>query len=178
MNFDKELVNIVKKISGNILIIGEVSYKVEEAIEKNDNIINVDVLAEIKAKKGLKIKLPRPKKIKLKKLRKKFKKKRLDTVICNVNDFEKYMRFFISDSIYISKSSVYCYGILDEYKIDELIKKYNRYDVIIDKKIKGNSFILEINTTNAKSNIFKDKFYRIKDFWANIIDIIGDLLLN
>lgn len=178
MNFDKYLLDVVKKISGNVLIIGEISYKIEEAIEKNNNIINVDVLAEIKSKKGLNIKGPKQKKVKLKKLRKRFKKKRLDYVICNVNEIEKYIRFFVMDSIYMTKSKIYCYGVIDSYKIDDLLKKYNRYNVVINKNINENSFIIEIDTSKAKNNIFKDRLYRIKDFWANVIDILGDGLLN
>ena len=110
--------------------------------------------------------------IKIKKIRKVFKKKKIDYIICNYDEISNYLNTFVKDSIYINKGKLYFYGNID---VDLLKLKYGRYNVeinLIDKKI------IEIDTSSAKNNFFKDNYYRLVDFKDRLVEIIGDVLMN
>ena len=165
----KELKKIIKGLSGTILGIGLNEELVKE-IENNDNILECNLLnSYIKGKKKFSL---FNKTIKIKKIRKIFKKKKIDYIICNYEEINKYFNTFIKDSIYIKNKKIYYFGNID---IELLKSKYSRYDTNI---LVTNKNLIEINCSNAKNNFFKDLYYRLKDFKDNIIEIIGDILMN
>lgn len=165
----KELKKIIKGLSGTILGIGLNEELVKE-IENNDNILECNLLnSYIKGKKKFSL---FNKTIKIKKIRKIFKKKKIDYIICNYEEINKYFNTFIKDSIYINNKKIYYFGNID---IELLKSKYSRYDTNI---LVTNKNLIEINCSNAKNNFFKDLYYRLKDFKDNIIEIIGDILMN
>ena len=63
--------------------------------------------------------------------------KKVDFIICNIEEIKKYTKTFIKDSIYINKDMLYIYNIKDEELKQELIKKYKRYSTIVEE-IKDN----------------------------------------
>lgn len=166
----RELESIIKNLDGKVLSIN-ITDKMAELIDKNKNIIQcyrMDSKAGIgKGKKG--------KTIKIKKIRKKFKKKNIDYIICDYDGIRKYLNTFVKDSIYINNKKIYFYGNVDI----ELIKnKYDRYDTeIIINKYK-NGFIICIDSSKAKNKYFKDLYYRIIDVTNDIIDYIGNILMG
>ena len=164
-----KLKTIVKKLSGNVLGIG-LSEDLTTLIENNNNIIECNLLNSYV--KGKFKKSFFKKTIKIKKIRKVFKKKKIDYIVCNYDEISNYLNTFVKDSIYINKGKIYFYGNID---IDLLKLKYGRYDVkinLVDKKI------IEIDTSLAKNNFFKDNYYRLVDFKNHLIEIIGDVLMN
>lgn len=165
----KELLEIIKNLDGKVLGIG-LDEKLTKAIEDNDKIIECNLLNSYTKGKN-KFSLFN-KTIKIKKIRKVFKKKKINYVICNYDEIYKYFNTFIKDSIYINNKKIYYFGNVD---IELLKSKYNRYDT---KIIIKNKNLIEIDTSKAKNNFFKDIYYRLKDFKDKLIELIGDILMN
>ena len=164
-----KLKNIIKNLEGNVLGIG-LNENLISAIEKNNRIIECNLLnscAKGKFKKSFFNKT-----IKIKKIRKIFKKKKVDYIICNYDEINNYFNTFIKDSIYINKNKLYFYGNID---VNLLKLKYGRYNTkinLIDKNI------IEIDNSLAKNNFLKDNYYRFIDFKNHLVEIIGDILMN
>ncbi len=175
---NKELSKIVKKISGSVLAIG-VDDSLSNELNSNEKIIELDILNLYKKKKG-KIKNSKRikfKKINIKKLRKIYKKKGIDYILANYEEIKKYMRYFIKDSVYLNKNTLYLYGISND-DVKDIVLKYKRYDVLVKTTNKNDYFIIEIDNKNSKNNKVKDILYFIYDTTILITDIIGDILIN
>ena len=165
----KELKKIIKNLGGNVLGIG-LSEDLIKEIENNDKIINCNLLNPyIKRKKKFSL---FNKTIKIKKIRKIFKKKKIDYIICNYDEINNYFNTFVKDSVYIKKKKIYYFGNVD---IDLVKYKYGRYDTNIIIKNKN---LVEIDNSKAKNNFLKDNYYRLKDFKDRLIELIGDILMN
>lgn len=174
----KKIYQITKCLSGNVLGIG-VDEKITNLLEKNERIVICNLLNSTSTTTNKKNKNQKKlKKINVKKIRKIFKKKKVDYIICEVNEIKKHLKTFIKDSIYINKDMLYIYGIKDEELKQELIKKYNRYNVKIEEIKDENTYILKIDNKNSKTNILKDITYLIIDTIVNFLNLISDMLLN
>lgn len=174
----KEIHKIINCVSGNVLAIG-VDNKIIKKLEQNDRIENCNLLdCEMPITKEKNTKKQKGKKIRIKKIRKIFKKKKVDFIICNINHVKKYLKTFIKDSVYINKDMLYIYDIKDENLQEELTKKYKRYNVKIEIIKDENDIILKIDNKKSKTNVFKDFIYLIIDNFFCVIDIISDILLN
>ena len=173
-----KIYDIAKVVSGNVLGIG-VDGEISEILDKNERVTECNLLnsysyrtkEEIKEKKKLK-------KIRVKKIRKVFKKKKVNFIICNITEIKKYLKTFVKDSIYINKEILYIYNVEDEELKKELIKKYKRYNVKIEELKDNKKTILKIDNKLSKTNIFKDTFYLIIDTLIQLLNIISDILLN
>ena len=173
-----KIYDISKVVSGNVLGIG-VDETISGILEQNDRVLNCNLLNSFSNTKNIKQeKKQKLKKIRIKKLRKVFKKKKIDFIICNINEIKKYLKTFIKDSVYINKDILYIYNIEDEELKQELIKKYKRYNVIVEEIKDKKTTILKIDNKNSKTNIFKDTFYLIVDTLAQLLSMISDILLN
>lgn len=173
-----KIYDITKCTSGNVLGIG-VDEKITELLEKNSLVTNCNLLnSYTKETTKTKTKKQKTKQIRIKKLRKVFKKKKVDFIICNIEEIKKYTKTFIKDSVYINKDMLYIYNIKDEELKQELIKKYKRYNTIVEEIKDNETTILKIDNKNSKTNIIKDIFYLIIDTLIQLFNIISDLLLN
>ncbi len=165
----KELIKIIRNLDGRVLGIGLDENLIKE-IEINDKITECDLLnSHSKGKSKFSL---FNKTIRIKKIRKIFKKKKIDYIICNYDDINKYFNTFIKDSIYINKRKIFYFGNID---IELLKTRYGRYDTNIVIKSKN---LIEIDCSKAKNNFFKDNYYRLKDFKSKLIEVIGDILMN
>jgi len=176
----KEIYNITKCVSGNVLAIG-VDEKIVKILEDNERVINCNLLNSdtySKSKNSTKNKNHKLKKIKIKKIRKIFKKKKIDFIICNIEEIKKYTKTFIKDSIYINKDMLYIYNIKNNELQEELIKKYKRYNVEIETINNKNENIIKIDNKKSTTNLIKDILYLIIDTFVSIIDVISDILMN
>lgn len=171
-----KIYDIVKCLSGNVLGIG-VDEKITQLLEQNERILNCNLLnSQIKSTKQTK--KSKQKQISVKKIRKTFKKKNVDFIICNIDEMKKTLNLLIRDSIYINKNLLYIYNITDEEIKEELIKKYKRYNTKIEEIEDTNSIILKIDNKNSKTNKLKDIKYKIIDAFISLINLISDLLLS
>lgn len=179
MTLISDLKNISKNVSGKVLVIGLENKTVEQVLDKNENITELYTM-NFNGKKKTKDKTKgrRYKTISIKKIRKIFKKKRIDYIICNIEDINRFLRTFIKDSIYINKTKLYIYGnkeILDSELIE---KRYKRYNTKISITEYNKELLIEIDNSNAYNNKIKDIFYNISDICYSVVNIIGDLLIN
>lgn len=175
---NKKLLEIINSLKGSLLGIGLNDDILLDAIEKNDDIYTCYLLTNISrsGKKFSMTKRGKNKKINIKKIKKHFKKKSLNTIICNYYIIKKFQRSFVPNSVYLNNETLYIYGKKDELEV--LKQKYQRYtkDISIEKA--DDFYIMKINNQNTKNNFFKDTFFKIKDFGSDVIELITDILIN
>lgn len=165
----KELIKIIKKIDGTVLGIGLKEELINE-LNENPNIIECNLLNPyVKGNKKFSL---FNKKINIKKIKKKFKRKKIDYIICNFNEISNFLNTFVNDSVYINKKKVYYFGDID---IELLKIRYSRYNSLVKVKNKN---LIEIDNYNAKTNFLKSIYYRTVDFKDKVIELIGDILMN
>ncbi len=175
---DNYLIQQIKKLQGNVLGIGNFNEKVKKAIEDNKSIEECFLLEET-SKKLTKNKLRffnRKRKVNIKKLRKTFKKKSIDTTIANYKTIIEFQKWFVRESIYITHEKIYIYG--EKIELEDLIKKYKRYTKNIELKEENDEFVLEINCENTKTNKLKDIGYWWVDTATSFIDFLTLILAN
>lgn len=167
---DAKICSTIKTLSGNVLGIG-LNEKMLDLLNKNDNVTICNVLSAPAKEEGHGKKA---KVFNMRKMRKKFGHKKVDTIVGNLQELDRYMKRFVADSIYITKGDIYLYS---EVSYDESIlkKRYERFNItfsIIEKNI------YQIHVGKAKNNKIKEKLYYIIDTIIEWIDIIGDILAN
>ena len=173
-----KIYDIAKVVSGNVLGIG-VDETISEILEQNERVLNCNLLNSLtKQATNVQGKKKRLKRIRIKKIRKVFKKKKVDFIICNTEEIKKYIKTFVKDSIYINKNILYLYNIKDEELKKEIIKKYKRYNTDIEELKDKEDSVLKIDNSKAKTNIIKDSFYLVVDTLISLFNIISDLLVS
>lgn len=173
----KKIYQISQCLSGNVLGIG-VDEKISTILEQNQQVKICNLLnSQTKSNSQTQIK-KKLKKINIKKIRKIFKKKKIDYIICEINEIEKYLKTFVKDSIYINKDMLYIYGIKNDETKQNIIKKYKRYNVKIEALKDEKNYILKIDNKNSKTNLIKDTLYLILDTTINFLNLISDILMN
>lgn len=179
MTLISDLKNISKNISGKVLVIGLENKTVLQVLDKNTKITELYTM-KFNGKKKTKDKCSgkRGKTISIKKIRKVFKKKRIDYIICNIEDINKFLRTFIRDSVYINKTKLYIYGTKDNLDSELIEKRYKRYNTNIVITEYNKELLIEIDNSNAYNSKIKDMFYNISDIGYNIVSAIGDLLIS
>lgn len=119
----KYLLDIIKKMEGNVIGVG-IDSKLLDGFNKNNR---VNVYTIDNAKPGIGISKSKRttssgKTINIKKLYKYFKKNSIDYIICNTEEVNDYLKYFIRDSIYLNNNKIYLYGNKDNMDI-ELLEK-------------------------------------------------------
>ena len=96
----------INNMEGSLLGIGITSDKLKKAIEKNDKITLCNLLEENtkKTKKKKFSVLNKPRTVNIKKIKKVFRKKRVDNIICNSKTIIPFQKTFVRDSVYINKN--------------------------------------------------------------------------
>ena len=174
----ERLINEIKNMSGITLGIGIENENIKNAIQKNDSIKTCYLLEENSSKlnkKKMRIFSYR-KTINIKKIKKVFKKKRIDNLICNYKTIKPFLKTFIRDSVYINKGKLYIYGIKEDY--NELIKRYNRYTDNIKVEEKNDKILIIVDNTNTQNKKINDIKYWWSDTFSNIADILTSILVN
>ena len=175
---NSKVLNIIENLKGSLLAIGLFEENLLDAIEKNDNIETCYLLNKISltSKKFSMTKRGKNKKINIKKIKKQFKKKSLNNIICNYNIIKQFYRSFIPNSIYLTNKKIYIYGQREDLK--KITSKYQRYTNKIKIEKVDEEYLMEIDTSNTKNSFFKDLIYKIKDFSSDFVDILTDILIN
>lgn len=168
----------IKNMEGSLLGIGITSEKIKNAINKNDKITICNLLEENTkgiGKKKFSI-LNKPRTINIKKIKKIFRKKRVDNIICNIDTIKKFQKTFVRDSVYINKNKLYIFG--DKEDLEIIKEKYERYTKDIELKKEGKEYILTINNENTKNNKLKDIGYWWIDTGNSFLDFLTLILTN
>lgn len=176
MKVNSNIKKYIKNMAGTVIGVGIDNKEIIETIDTNNKILVCDLLNSISIGGTSKGKNKKKKKY-VKKLRKKYKKKKVNYIIVNSNEINKYLKTFVRDSIYINDTEIYYY--MDKsYDVENIIKRYKRYNTEIEIIKCDDGNIVKINTSKAKNKFFKDKFYFIVDTLSNAADIIGDILVS
>ena len=176
----KKLEEIIKKIEGNVLVVG-LDNNLLDKFDKN-NKVNLYSIASNKSNgkvfgKSKKRQTNKGKTINIKRLRKYINKKSTNYIICNMNEMFEFYKYFIKDSIYLNNNIIYIYAT-DEIDKEFIINKYKRYNVKIESNDYKNGYIIKIDNTNVKNNLIKDIIYFIKDTFYNIAEVIGNIMIS
>lgn len=165
---NKELEQIIKKIKGNLIGIGIKEEKILKLIEKNDNILECNLLDCFEPdKKG------KGKNKKIRKLRKKFKKRKTNYIICNFDRIKEIENKIIYDTIYICNKEIFIYD-KEKQELENLTRRYSRYaNVEILNYKEGNIYKITIKKNISKIN---EIYYKIIDNLISLIDFISNLL--
>jgi len=128
--------------------------------------------------KNKKLFMPDGKKIKIKKLRKAFKKKTVDYIICDYNAIEDYFKYIIGNTVDINSKTLYIYGTATLTDPKDIAKRFERYNAEVKLTVNNEDFVIIVNNEKSKTNWFKNKLYFIKDTCHNIGDLISASLVS
>ena len=175
---DEYLIKKIEKMEGSTVGIGINSQKIKNAIETNPKInIYHSLEASPKGINKKKFKMPsKLKKVNIKKIKKVFKKKRINNIICNYDTIKDFLKTFVRDSVYINKEKLYIYG--KKTDLEPVINKYKRYTDKIELIEKKDQFLLIIDNTNTKNKKLEDIGYWWLDTINSLIDFLTIILAN
>ena len=173
----KKIKELLKNVHGDVLAIG-LSEEEESFLSNNSNITDIATLHNNKnllkeAKTKIKSK---EKNISIKKLRKKFKKNRIDFTICNIDDVSSYLKYIVKDMVFFTKDSIYLYFEKEEALKEKLYEMFHRYQVEIKEEEKENKTYFLIKVNDKKKNKMKDRFYLIKDTFDQFLELIRNFI--
>lgn len=170
----QEIKNLICQLSGTLIGIGLEEKELISAIQKNDNIIDCKLLNSIEFEQNEKVKFKKRKKyVAIRKIRKKFKKKKHDYMLINYSHIAFYLKTIIKDSIYVTKKTIFLYNVPKE-DLELLKRRYQRYTVTIEEQ----GAIIKIDVQNAKNHILLDFCYFIGDTFYNLIELLSEFLIN
>ena len=168
----------IKKLQGSVLGIGIQDENMLKAIDKNKKIVFCDLLLskdiDDNDEEGSSTRF---KQIKFKKLKKYYKKNKIDTTIVNFESILPYYRSFIKNSVCITNKNIWIYSKEESEFLSIYIKRFERYNVEVKKENKQNEVLYILNLENKKNYKFKI-FYYIYDLLYDIANFISDLLIN
>lgn len=177
----KTIINATADFTGNILCLGVTDDKLLNSFNKlqGANIFMIDKAPKRKLFfKRSKVKTKEGKKINIKKLRKTFKNKSIDYIICDFNEMFDYFKYIIGDSVIINRKILYIYGESKHIEPNILADRYKRYGASVKVEIEYDKFIIIINNEKSKTNWFKNRFYVVVDTLHNIGDLISVALTS
>lgn len=180
MTLINDLKNICNNISGNVITIGLEYKTVESVILKNKSIVNLYEMnfnGKKKTKSNQKCR-EKGKVISIKKIKRIFKKKKIDYIVCNIEDISKFLRSFIKNSVYINKTKLYIYGTKGQIDVELLERRYKRYTNEIFITEYKDDVLIEIDNSSSRNNRFKDFWYHISDLVYDVMNFIGDILIG
>ncbi len=183
MKLKEYLKKLIPTLQGNLIVIGLEDSEINDMILHSTKLNQCYFLdSNVKEKKSKKEKktyrLGKDKNIPVKKFRKTFKKKKTDTIICNLKDMEQYLNRFVKDSVYICKGKLYYYGSKRRIQNSNLKERYQRYQVSFEEVELENSYVLVIDLSKAKTRWYKEWYYTVHDAIGRATDLIGDFLVN
>lgn len=164
---DKEL----KKVTGSVLAIG-LNEKQADILNNNNEVLECFLLNANTQTEDSGTKMHN-RIINIKKIRKIFKRKKFDYIICNFKEIRPYLRSFIKNSIYLNNKIIYFYNIKN-FEIEELERRYIRYNADFNYKTK----LATIDNTHSKTNLFKNIYFSLTDMIYDAIDYVGNLFVN
>lgn len=174
MNIQDKIVSSVKKMEGFIVGIGIHNERVKEAVYNNSKITGCDMLENIgKDTKGSSS-TQKSKMVSIYKLRKKYKKEKVNTILCNVDEMDTYMKYFLRDGFYICRDTLYIFGKKNMVELEELKKRLQRYKMKMEYEEDREAYVIVIH--KQKEKIFLGYFYFYVDTIMEWLDKVGDVL--
>lgn len=177
----KRLLDEINGFKGNTLLLGVDDNKIFDSLKKNKNIslFEIEIFTKRKIFKKDKAKeIGTGKKVNIKKFRKIFKRKSIENIIINLDNMYDYYKYMASNSIYTCNNKIYIYGNKELVTTSSIVKKFKRYNTEIEVITKDNDYLVIIDSSRAKYNLFKEKFFIVVDTFINLGDIISYFLTS
>lgn len=180
MTLKKYLTELLGSLTGNVILIGVKDQKLLTMMEESQQIqqcyfLNSSSKAE---QKKARWSLRRHANIPISKFRKRFKKKRIDTIVCDVREMQNLFSTFVKDSVYICKGKIYYYGSKKNLNIPSLKERYGRYQVTFEEIDLKDSHMFVVDVSKAKSRRLQELWYKLKDILQQASDLASDFLVN
>ncbi len=180
----KKLTDIVKDMTGEVVCFGVKDEAIMNLLQRNKNtnafLINREPRKSIFTRRK-KVKIDgqkKGKKMNMKKIRKTFKKKSVDYILCDFNEIYDYFKYFIYDSTVINKGKLYLYGKSKYIDANRIGKRFERFHGEVTVSITGEDFLIIVDNHNSKGNWLKAKWYIIIDSFHNLGDMISAALIS
>lgn len=173
----KEIYQIIPKLDGNIILIGIKEEKILNMVKENQKINQCYLLNTEDNDSAKKRKKRGRKNFSIKYLRKKFHKKKIDYIICDIAEIYPYRNTFIKDSVYINRRKIYFYGE-NKFDLEGVINRYQKYQAETTLNTDKKTFLLTVFNENSKTSKTKDFYFMIYDKLRWLYEIIGDILIN
>ena len=145
---NNELKQIVKKVNGKLLMIGNYSDDVNNFILNNKGILFCEQLTNKNNKFSTSKDRGKSKKVNIKKIRKRYKKNGLDYLFVEEEQIKDFKNTFIKDSIYIVKNKIY---FIKTKESERIISRYYRYSKNIETLSCIDGEIVSIDVSNCKT---------------------------
>ena len=174
---EKVLLDSIKKMKGNVLGFGNISEKIIQSIDKNDNILEFTLLSDGKVSSNG-TKGHSQKKLPYRKIRKKFNKKHIMNIVASYDELGSYRRRFIADSLYLAEHSINLFIKNEDIDIDIIKKRYEKYHQECEVIQCRDGVVLKIIKKKYKKNKLRDTFYLFINFLGDGINFIGDLFIS
>jgi hypothetical protein len=162
----------LRNIKGNILTMGfDPENKVIKILEKNNKINEFHTLTNKGITKGKKS-LFGGKKVKIKKIKKKYKN--IDYMLLEYSSVKIFFKHLIKNSIDMSKEEIILIidDKLEDY--DEIIYRFKRHGC----KVEVIDNVLIINTYKIKTKFYKNIIFNIRDFFYMLAENISFVLIG
>lgn len=173
----KNLINRIKNYEGAILGINIEEEKIKDAIYQNEKIYKCDLLEDRISKENLeKIKEKTKdyeKVVPIRNLGKKYKKKKMDYLICDIDKTEKYMPYILRDIFLVSKKEA-CFYSKKKEEADLFLEKVKRLETKIEKCKEGKYVFFYLKKKNIPR--YKSYLYFFIDEISLFLDKITDFL--
>ena len=175
-----ELVSIVKKLEGKILLIGfSEDDNVTKALDKSNKKYTLfSHLTNKTKKKKAKRKFLGNKTINIKKIYKELGKEKYDYLVCEFELIKPYFNNFIRNSCKLTMKKIYFLINDDFYDYEELIKRYSRYKANCTSQGLKDEYLVTIDVAGMKYNIFKAFLYSFRDLGYNIAEFIANVIIS
>ena len=169
-----DLKNEIKKLSGSLLVIGEITNK-KISPSDNSNFTDVFFLNSDKEANGKGTGTSTEdigSDLHIRELHKCFPNG-IDVVFCNYAEIREHVPSFIRESLRITKQKIYVvFKTKKEYKYIE--KKYKRYKLECDYTEVDDDYILTVEINNSKISFLKKFYYYLIDKIEYLYNYISD----
>jgi hypothetical protein len=177
----KKIVNEIHTFKGNVLCIGVTDDKILSCLNKNNNIGLYELSRPEPRKifsKRKRVRTKSGKSVPIKKFRKIFKRKSIDYLIINLNSVYDYYKYMASNSIYVCNRKIYIYGSSKLVTANDIGIKFKRYKTKVECIQDNDDYLVIIDSSLARFNFFKEKYYLLIDTLINLGDMISYFLTS
>lgn len=171
MKIEKILISEIKKAKGNLLAIGEINDSIIDSIENNKNILFCDILSNMSSigTDDSKIKNTI---ITVEEIKKRYKRKHINYVICNFEDIKECYHIFFKDIFKIYNNKLYL--ITSKKSNIELDKKFSKLGIKFIKKEDKDTYLYIVD--NKKIPFLKSNIMYLENKMELVGNSISDIL--
>ncbi len=171
MKIEKILISEIKKAKGNLLGIGEFNESIIDSIENNKNIFFCDILSNM-GSTGTDDSKIKNTIITVEEIKKRYKRKHINYVICNFEDIKECFHIFFKDIFKIYNDKLYL--IVNKKSNIELDRKLNKLAIKFIKKEDKDTYLYIVDS--KKITFLKSSIMYLENKMEFIGNIISDIL--